>query len=660
MWRLALLGRLVPIRCGLAVTLAILYSAAPAAAQRTYRDPVEGLRAALRSEPGSAAEVAERSRRVRYYVARLRTIGELARALRLPDWRSAELELRQDIARRFVDLVHRAIRAPDPLTRQAVANVVGEFGRGVGPAGETEDRGALMRRLVRDLVQLTRSSQPDAVRTAAARALGRIEAGPRERWVVAQPDRSLYDWMGTNYPNIAPLLVQEPTARLELVPSLAVRTLKSLLEPGNDAVIREAAATGLLSLMRGIPLVQRVGTTYTAVETLGTCQEVVPVAGIGLRGADPVVRRLAARTLQQVASVLKVPLPSPAYTPFRREQLRDLPEYRSGDEERRSEMYDALRRQADASADALRDSLRDSLIRRLGRQEPSLARLLDDRSARVRLQVRRTLIEIVGLWRQEYQGTVEGLPAPRERPPRGPRLPRGTRGPGKGRAPLVWVARKQADRPVNELLRGLDPAVRRLARGITDRYAKIRLESLEFLEQLVRAGASPHPEAVPALIRALSDPDRFVRWAAARTLGWYSREKPAEPDRAVPALAHLLADGDLDVRLIAAATLEIYGPAAGAAVDALIKSTQAGDNEIRQAAMRALLAVGKKGQKAIPTLIGLLTNSEEAVRQAAAETLGQFGPAARAALPALRRALHDSDRNVRRAASEAIVNITAP
>jgi hypothetical protein len=662
MWRFATFRRLLPARTGLAVVLAALIGITPAAAQRFYPDPAEGLRAALKLEPSGREQIAERNRRVRMYATALRSIGDLARALRFPDWRASDQGLREQIALRLVREIGRAIHAPQTLTRRAVAEMIGEFGRSVAGV-ETADRGNLTQQLAEDLELLTRKNQPNAVRAAAARSLGRIDAGPRERWVMGDPDASLYEWMKSNFPDIAPLLVRDANARLEVVPSLAVGTLRGLLVGPNDAAIREAAARGLLGLIRSIPLVQRVGTTYSAVETLATCREVIPVAGIGLRDADPTVRRLCARTLQQVAEVLKVPLPSPAFYALSRSQMEKIPEYRSADDERKDEIYNAISDRAETNGRALRDQLHDSLIVRLARQGQALATLLRDQNARVRLQTRRTLIEIVGVWRQQRQGMAEALPpptpkrAPRARPPRGVHGST-TRLNAALASRRVYVARKEDHPPLDQLLDGLNPAVRDLARGITDRYSKIRLDSLEFLEMLVRAGAPPHPEVVPALIQALSDPDRFVRWAAARTLGWYSREKPADPDRAVPALAKLLDDDDPDVRTIGALALQVYGPTANGAVDALIKAVQRGDPEVRKEMMGTLVTIGKPARKAIPTLTGLLTNPEPAVRQDAAKTLGQFGPAAKSAIPALRKLLNDSDRAIRQAASEAIVNIT--
>src|SRR5262249_23211141 len=77
---------------------------------------------------------------------------------------------------------------------------------------------------------------------------------------------------------------------------------------------------------------------------------------------------------------------------------------------------------------------------------------------------------------------------------------------------------------------------------IRDRDWKVRLAGLDILEAL---GPAAMP-AGPAVVKALDDPNRFVRWAAARALG---KIGAAEPARAVPALARLLREGDDDLRL---------------------------------------------------------------------------------------------------------------
>src|SRR5262249_12389221 len=153
-----------------------------------------------------------------------------------------------------------------------------------------------------------------------------------------------------------------------------------------------------------------------------------------------------------------------------------------------------------------------------------------------------------------------------------------------------------ATSPKDPLLEGYHETVIALAAAMQDTDVRARRGAIDVLESL---GAAAAP-AAGALVVALADPDRFVRWAAARTLGKIS---PVEAKSAVPGLVKLLDDPDLDLRLAAAASLDHYGPAARTAVPDLIRTVSASDAELRIAAIRALAAVGSpEANMAIPAL----------------------------------------------------------
>jgi HEAT repeat protein len=172
--------------------------------------------------------------------------------------------------------------------------------------------------------------------------------------------------------------------------------------------------------------------------------------------------------------------------------------------------------------------------------------------------------------------------------------------------------------------------------------------------------------AVPAIIAALCDPYKFVRWAAARTLGEMARAQtevgkaPFDPSRAVPGLVRLLFDSDEDVRLTAAAGLEHYGPYAREAVPIVERFVGLGDPEMRIAILHTVEGIGTDAAPALAAVARELNIRQEPdprVRRIAAEVLGRFGRLAAPYEGALRQALSDYDESVRRAASAAMLSL---
>jgi len=190
---------------------------------------------------------------------------------------------------------------------------------------------------------------------------------------------------------------------------------------------------------------------------------------------------------------------------------------------------------------------------------------------------------------------------------------------------------------------------------LKDDETRIRRGAMEILEQLGEQGEVASDEVT----RALSDPDRWVRWTAARALRHYGHKKISSA--AIRALGAMLSDPDADLSAAAADALGEMGPNATEAVEALVINVGDGDVENRIKAMNALVRIGGiAGGRATPKLVETLSDSDVRIRRAAAETLGQFGPAAKAALPALRAAMRDIDGAVRLNASEAILSIAPP
>ncbi len=235
--------------------------------------------------------------------------------------------------------------------------------------------------------------------------------------------------------------------------------------------------------------------------------------------------------------------------------------------------------------------------------------------------------------------------------------------------------------------KGLEESLAALRQGLKAPDAATRRAALDVLEIL---GPVAYPD-VDAITAALSDPDTFVRWAAARTLGNLARQDvdghkltAAQTEAAVAGTANLLRDQDVGVRVAAATALQKFGPraraAAGILTRALNRSQTAsslelvpgpdtepdlikGDPSVRIAAFRALEAIdGDDTIRALPEAVTALRDSNSLVRQAAAGMIALVGPKAspeqRAVLiQALGKALADPDGDTRRAASGALLRL---
>ena len=125
--------------------------------------------------------------------------------------------------------------------------------------------------------------------------------------------------------------------------------------------------------------------------------------------------------------------------------------------------------------------------------------------------------------------------------------------------------------------KGLDDSLAALRQGLKAPDAATRRAALDVLEIL---GPVAYP-AVDAITAALGDPDTFVRWAAARTLGNLARQDvdghkltAAQTEAAVEGTANLLRDQDVGVRVAAATALEKYGPRAHPAAGILTRDAQ--------------------------------------------------------------------------------------
>ncbi len=171
-------------------------------------------------------------------------------------------------------------------------------------------------------------------------------------------------------------------------------------------------------------------------------------------------------------------------------------------------------------------------------------------------------------------------------------------------------------------------------------------------EEIKKLGGPEHAAYCLSLYARMPDWIAGDKREAAFMLGFCG--KPA-----VPALVGLLGDKNKYVRGAAALSLGEIGPEARGAVPALVRLLGDKDEDVCRAAMGALVGIGPDAREAIPALIGLLGDERAYVRLPAAWALGKIGPEAREAVPALQKLLQDENRDVRHAASQALKKIKA-
>lgn len=189
-----------------------------------------------------------------------------------------------------------------------------------------------------------------------------------------------------------------------------------------------------------------------------------------------------------------------------------------------------------------------------------------------------------------------------------------------------------------------------LAKQLESKDVKVRRDAvvaLYFLKWHAQA-------AIPALTKALKDPDREVRGMAAGCFGFFG--PPAgHPGAAVPILAEmLLKDSDLMVRQVCAVSLRhltwVDKDLTREVAPALLQALEDKDQRIRIHVASALAIQGKGGQKPFGVLAECLDYEDEDRRWDAIRALGEIGLPA---LPTLRECLQHKSSRVRTAATHA-------
>jgi HEAT repeat protein len=201
--------------------------------------------------------------------------------------------------------------------------------------------------------------------------------------------------------------------------------------------------------------------------------------------------------------------------------------------------------------------------------------------------------------------------------------------------------RRKAAETLGRIAGQADQAVPALVKALADPNADVSQAAGTALTQL---GA----EAVPALLRAVTESDARVQLAAIRALGEVGAGNP----QVVAALKDVLLAGDAT---LAPAAAEALGKQGAAAVPALAEGLGSSQANVRSAAVHGLAAVGAA---AVPALLDGLKSKHTDVRSAAAGTFSTLGVIDRQILLGLIDALGDADQQVRSQAVAALYTLS--
>jgi HEAT repeat protein len=624
-------------------------------------DAVEELRMYLRySFKVDAAELKEREKQLKQYTGALKSITELRQALSLPGWQDQttgfgnllpDRAARAEIGRRLETALTEAARKGDVPRRLAVAHAVGAMGDDIPPINPPSAKGdegplstvrasrGYASSLAPILIRLCQDPEP-AVRTAAARALGRInpERGPA---VAALKGILARDEVGPRRAAAEALcgLVEIPTraapaAPEAFFPATGFEKMGGGKGFGKGGKGAKKAKGGMAAPAKGGfggkgfgkggggfdpdfgpggwgGRGSAVRSRARLREVLEAGADVIPVAAAGLADADPQVRTLCLEAFRRTAVALRdegiVSSNTflPGGTALTRLQQARLETSLKAIEEEKKRLRPVLGALFEHGA-SLRRGLR----------VPDAA--VNQRSAEV--------VQILAQARAALRRGAAGLPPE--------------------------AAAKAHEDPLGPVVLF---AVPDLAAKLTHQDAAVRLACVRALSAL-DTDAAP---AAEALVGALKDDDTAVRGWAVLALGGIERGALTEAVAAKVAvgLAGRAEDTNETVRANALVVVRRYGAAAAPAAASLTRALHARDARTQLLAIQALDAIGAKAKAAVPGLTAALASPETEVRIAAAQALGRFGRDAADATKALVAALDDANVAVRQAASEALLAI---
>ena len=284
-----------PLVCWGVWAIVALSCNGPALAQSAAPDPVEELRKALKTEVDTSnpADLQDRRNRLRARAALLRSIGDLRRALLLPEWRGKEVEteidvdrdVRQEIGARLQNGLSDALHSQDASVRLAAVTTLGEMGVSLRGPGIPN---TFVAGLAPELIRLIKEDNTP-LREAAARALSHVPADPE-----------------TAAPALGGML------------------------PEGDAAQQHHGAEGLADMVREITRLVRESRSsgiqaipVERAEAVKVGRAVLAAVGPGLSDADPQVRHLSLEAVQLAAGLFTLPELLPG--PFRSGELKARP-----------------------------------------------------------------------------------------------------------------------------------------------------------------------------------------------------------------------------------------------------------------------------------------------------------------------------------------------
>ncbi|HWG45318.1 MAG TPA: HEAT repeat domain-containing protein [Gemmataceae bacterium] len=605
-------------------------------------------------------------------------------------------DVRQRLVQRLLTDIRPYLRSSRPGDRVAAANLISqtmsESRRLSAPEeqilGDKSTRTAILTsrflreelsKLAGDVKKLTEAGQAVQVQVAGVHALSELSE------------------LGES--NVLPELSEMVEVKSQPESSLAdtMTTIKRLLmDRQSDVLVRRAAAETLAHMIDLVDIQWKVerNRPQPSTEALG---KILPVAAGGLDDSDAKVRRLsllacqrAVTTLDDLVGYRKVPLGQASmYTKLEAVLRESLPRFQDAAENTEDpELRIAACHLLETLVEVWQKLPHPKEVPAKPRKEPAkgipigvplssirgsrrlIARSSQWAIARPEEPTRTTLLAPVPL-RDEIPASSVTLDRPVKLSTEAKTL--STPPASAWVSPAAFVAPRIDDlhrpTPVAASLEGVIKA--RIAR-LNDPDYRVRLASVDVLEVYVlkERAIAVIPDLVTGLSKkgqGLSDPNKFVRWASARTLGRIAdRLKPQQAKVVVPGLRSLLNDReDQSVRIAAASAIAKYGDAAGddETVRHLGHVINRGDKEYILEILHTIQGIGTKAVPALPSVAWIMSNRElpTTVRVEAAQTLGRFGPLAKGQRDVLRKIMiDDPSSEVRNAASIAVLAIDSP